>query len=133
MLSTHRFSTLRRAAIRTILAQRTGSAGYSAAALQSKIDAFRRDVEKHLPADGKHVVFATAWLATDNVFVALMRKHFPEALEGMGLVAIDTLHLFPETLECARLVQEKYNKQALWKLPEAVTTREEFVARYGDA
>ena len=28
---------------------------------------------------GKKVVFATAWLATDNVFVALMRKHFPES------------------------------------------------------
>merc|ERR1719264_1460461 len=50
----------------------------------------------------------------------------------MSLVAIDTLHLFPETLECARLVQDKYGKQALWKLPEAVSTRAEFEARYGD-
>merc|ERR1740129_1658944 len=133
MLSTHRFSTLRRAAIRTILARRLGSAGYSASALQSRVDDFRRDVEKHLPRDGKKVVFATAWLATDNVFVALMRKHFPEVLDGMNLVAIDTMHLFPETLECARLVQEAYAKEAIWKLPEGVTTLEEFVARYGDA
>merc|ERR1719238_401731 len=75
-------------------------------ALTSKIDAFRADVEKHLPADGKRVAFATAWLATDNVFVALMKKHFPEVLDGLNLVAIDTLHLFPETLYCAQLVQE---------------------------
>merc|ERR1740129_472039 len=132
MLSTHRFSTLRRAAIRTVLARRLGSAGYSASALQSRVDDFRRDVEKHLPRDGKKVVFATAWLATDNVFVALMRKHFPEVLDGMNLVAIDTLHLFPETLECAKLVQEKYAKQALWKMPANATTTEEFVAQYGD-
>jgi len=97
-----------------------------------KVDAFRADIAKHLPTDGKRVVFATAWLATDNVFVALMRKHFPEVLSGMHLVAIDTLHLFPETLACARLVQEKYGKQAMIKYPSDVTTREEFEARYGD-
>merc|ERR1711972_7680 len=98
-----------------------GSAG-----LQGKVDAFKRDIERHLPADGKGVVFATAWLATDNVFVALMRQHFPEMLSGMSLVAIDTLHLFPETLDCAKLVQEKYSKQALVKLPADCKTREEF-------
>merc|ERR1719499_828608 len=101
-------------------------------ALQTKVDGFRRDIEKHLPRDGKKVVFATAWLATDNVFVALMRKHFPEVLDGMNLVAIDTLHLFPETLECAKLLQEKYGKQALWKKPANASTLEEFVAQYGD-
>merc|ERR1712226_1204858 len=93
----------------------------------------RRDIEKFLPRDGKKVVFATAWLATDNVFVALMRAHFPEILDGMNLVAIDTLHLFPETLACAKLVQEKYAKQALWKLPADVKTLEEFQLKYGDA
>merc|ERR1719499_2065475 len=101
-------------------------------ALQTKVDGFRRDIERHLPRDGKKVVFATAWLATDNVFVALMRKHFPEVLDGMNLVAIDTLHLFPEALECAKLVQEKYNKQALWKQPAGVNNIEEFAAKYGD-
>jgi len=85
--------------------------------LQSKVDDFQRDIEKYLPKDGKKVVFATAWLATDNVFVALMRKHFPEMLAGMNLVAIDTMHLFPEALVCAKAVQEKYSKQALWKAP----------------
>merc|ERR1719218_30322 len=81
-------------------------------ALQGKVDAFRSDVEAYLPRDGKRAVFATAWLATDNVFVALMREHFPEGLEGMSLVAIDTLHLFPTTLECAKMVEEKYGKPA---------------------
>merc|ERR1740129_1650418 len=133
MLSTHRFSTLRRAAIRTILARRLGSAGYSASALQSRVDDFRRDVEKHLPRDGKKVVFATAWLATDNAFVALMHEFFPEMLTGLNLVAIDTLHLFPETLECAKLVQDKYGKSALWKLPKDVSTLDEFEAKYGTA
>jgi len=100
--------------------------------LQSKVDDFQRDIEKYLPKDGKKVVFATAWLATDNVFVALMRKHFPEMLKGMNLVAIDTMHLFPEALVCAKAVQEKYSKQALWKAPNGVTTLDEFVAKYGD-
>merc|ERR1719499_168936 len=101
-------------------------------ALQTKVDGFRRDIERHLPRDGKKVVFATAWLATDNVFVALMRDHFPSVLSGMHLVAIDTMHLFPDTLVCARQVQEKYAKQALWKMPQGVSTREEFEAKYGD-
>ena len=35
-----------------------------------------------------------------------------EVLTGMNLVAIDTLHLFPTTLECAKLVEEKYAKKA---------------------
>jgi len=109
--------------------------GYSKAfssALQSKVDGFCRDVEKHLPKDGKQVVFATAWLATDNVFVALMKKHFPEMLTGMNLVAIDTLHLFPETLETAKLVESKYGKAALWKMPADVKDLAEFQAKYGD-
>eukprot|EP00408_Alexandrium_pacificum_P068529 CAMPEP_0171168070 /NCGR_PEP_ID=MMETSP0790-20130122/7524_1 /TAXON_ID=2925 /ORGANISM="Alexandrium catenella, Strain OF101" /LENGTH=689 /DNA_ID=CAMNT_0011632905 /DNA_START=96 /DNA_END=2165 /DNA_ORIENTATION=- len=124
----------RRTAASAILRSRaTNLVGFSSSALQSKVDAFRSDIEKHLPKDGQRVVFATAWLATDNVFVALMRKHFPEVLDGMSLVAIDTLHLFPEALECARLVEQKYSKQALWKLPNSVATLDEFVAQYGDA
>jgi len=106
---------------------------YSSSTLQSKVDGFRREVELHLPKDGKKVVFATAWLATDNAFVALMHEFFPEMLTGLNLVAIDTLHLFPETLECAKLVQEKYGKAALWKLPKDVSTLDEFEAKYGTA
>ncbi|CAE7858821.1 unnamed protein product [Symbiodinium sp. KB8] len=92
----------------------------SIVARQSKVDDFCKHVDAHLPKDGKKVVFATAWLATDNVFVALMRKHFPEVLTGMNLVAIDTLRLFPTALECAKLVEEKYGK------------KDEFIAKYGD-
>lgn len=106
---------------------------YSSSTLQSKVDGFRREVELHLPKDGKKVVFATAWLATDNAFVALMHEFFPEMLTGLNLVAINTLHLFPETLECAKLVQEKYGKAALWKLPKDVSTLDEFEAKYGTA
>eukprot|EP00442_Polarella_glacialis_P058733 CAMPEP_0115122660 /NCGR_PEP_ID=MMETSP0227-20121206/46970_1 /TAXON_ID=89957 /ORGANISM="Polarella glacialis, Strain CCMP 1383" /LENGTH=684 /DNA_ID=CAMNT_0002524665 /DNA_START=66 /DNA_END=2120 /DNA_ORIENTATION=- len=101
-------------------------------ALQGKVDAFCRDIEKHLPKDGKKTVFATAWLATDNVFVALMKKHFPEVLTGMHLVAIDTMHLFPTTLVCAKQVEDKYSKKALWKAPNGVTNIDEFMAKYGD-
>jgi len=106
-------------------------AGFSSA-LDAKVEKFKTEIAQHLPKDGKRAVFATAWLATDNVFVALMHKHFPEVLKGMNLVAIDTCHLFPETLTCAKLVQEKYGKQALWKAPEGVTSRDEFEQKYGD-
>ncbi|OLQ13597.1 Sulfate adenylyltransferase [Symbiodinium microadriaticum] len=105
---------------------RSRFSGRLSSSVAPKVDDFCKHVELHLPKDGKKVVFATAWLATDNVFVAgylenaLMRKHFPEVLNGMNLVAIDTLHLFPTTLECAKLVEEKYAKQ------------DEFIAKYGD-
>mmetsp|Transcript_19901 Transcript_19901/g.52834 ORF Transcript_19901/g.52834 Transcript_19901/m.52834 type:complete len:696 (-) Transcript_19901:515-2602(-) len=104
----------------------------SPAELQVKVDGFKKAVEKHLPKDGKNVVFATAWLATDNVFVALMKEHFPHVLKGMNLVAIDTLHLFPTTLTVADQVEKKYEKKAIWKMPADVATRMEFEAKYGD-
>merc|ERR1719277_1291771 len=111
---------------------RSGVRTLTGAALQDKVEQFKKDIKTHLPPDGKRVVFATAWLATDNVFVALMRQHCPEVLDGMSLVAIDTLHLFPETLDVARLVQEKYGKTAMVKLPADCTNREQFEAKYGD-
>lgn len=101
--------------------------------LKPKIDDFCWYIERHLPANGKKIVFATAWSATDNVFLALMKAHFPEILQGMQLVAIDTLHLFPETLGCAELVQQQIGKEALWKRPADVATLEEFHIKYGDA
>jgi sulfate adenylyltransferase len=110
-----------------------GRAAFSSfATSQTKIDRFKEDIDKHLPADGKHVAFATAWLATDNVFVALLKDHRPKVLEGMTLVAIDTLHLFPSTLTCAELVQKRYGKQALVNLPDGVASHDEFEAKYGD-
>jgi phosphoadenosine phosphosulfate reductase len=51
----------------------------------------------------------------------------------MGLLAVNTLHLFPETLEVAERVQKAYNKKAAVYLPAEVSTRAEFVAKYGDA
>mmetsp|Transcript_61971 Transcript_61971/g.98198 ORF Transcript_61971/g.98198 Transcript_61971/m.98198 type:complete len:686 (+) Transcript_61971:73-2130(+) len=104
-------------------------AGFS---VEAKIETFKKDIAQYLPKDGAKVVFATAWLSTDNVFVALMHKHFPETLKGMNLVAIDTCHLFPETLEVAKAVEAKYGKPAMWKSPEGVTTLEEFNQVYGD-
>jgi len=115
-----------------LFAHRAGFATASSA-LQAKVEGFKKEVGTYLPKDGKRVAFATAWLATDNVFVALMHDHFPEVLKGMTIVAIDTLHLFPETLECAKLVQEKYSKPAMWKYPTDVKTIDEFIAKYGDA
>eukprot|EP01048_Picozoa_sp_COSAG05_P019235 COSAG05_NODE_2962_length_2460_cov_1.737399_3_plen_167_part_00 len=55
--------------------------------------------------DGKGVAFASAWLATDNVIVALFKKHTPAVFEGMSLVGVDTLHLFPTTYDVADEVQ----------------------------
>merc|ERR1719188_2014436 len=104
----------------------------STAALDDKVASFKAHVEKHLPADGKGVCFATAWLATDNVFVALMHEHFPKVLAGMNLVAIDTMHLFGSTRPCAEEVEAKYRKKALWKTVDGVSTREEFNSKYGD-
>jgi len=104
----------------------------STAALDDKVASFKADIEKHLPADGKRVVFATAWLATDNVFVALMQDHFPKVLSGMNLVAIDTMHLFDTTHVVAKQVEAKYGKPALWKVVADVSTLEEFNAKYGD-
>jgi len=119
-----------RPATRTTL--NTMRARFFSSALTGKIDKFQADMDKYLPADGKGVAFATAWLATDNVFVALLRDHCPKVLDGMTLVAIDTLHLFPTTLVTAQQVQDKYAKKALLKLPADCTTREEFEAMYGD-
>jgi sulfate adenylyltransferase len=97
------------------------------------VDGFRRVVDAHAPKDGKGVVIATAWLATDNVIVALLRTHFPELLAGAGLLAIDTLHLPPTTHAVAEAVQAAYGKRATILKPAGVSTTAEFVAKYGDA
>jgi len=99
--------------------------------LLPKIEQFNKDVQRYLPADGNRVAFASAWLATDNVFVALMHEHHPKALQGLSLVAIDTMHLFPETLQCAEEMQAKYGKKALLYTPKGISTREEFEALHG--
>lgn len=105
---------------------------HTPAPLTHKIDKFQTNVRDYLPASGERVAFATAWLATDNVFVHLMHRHFPETLSGLSLVAVDTLHLFDETHKVASAVQAKYNKAAQIYLPLEVANREEFIAKYGD-
>eukprot|EP00442_Polarella_glacialis_P014592 CAMPEP_0115090038 /NCGR_PEP_ID=MMETSP0227-20121206/25129_1 /TAXON_ID=89957 /ORGANISM="Polarella glacialis, Strain CCMP 1383" /LENGTH=80 /DNA_ID=CAMNT_0002480983 /DNA_START=52 /DNA_END=291 /DNA_ORIENTATION=+ len=60
-----RFFKTQLGASSALLSCRVGrfSSSSSSSDLQQKVDDFRRAVEKHLPADGKRAVFATAWLA----------------------------------------------------------------------
>merc|ERR1711871_286797 len=95
------------------------------------VSKFVKDVNAHLPADGKGVAFASAWLVTDNVFVALMSKHCPAVFENMALVGVDTLPLFDGTYKVADEVQAKYGKKAHITRPLGVATRAEFNDEYG--
>lgn len=99
--------------------------------LRTLEDSFRGAVERHLPKDGKGVVFASAWLATDNIVVHLLHKHFPEVFSGFSLLAVDTLHLFPETHAVKAAVEAKYGKPARVFKPAGCETRADFEARYG--
>lgn len=101
--------------------------------LQKKLVKFVKDVETFLPADGKGVAIATAWLNTDNLIVALLAKLFPHVWEGVSLVAVDTLHLFPETLALAEDIQMTYAKTAIVTKPLKVNSRSEFESLYGKA
>ena len=92
---------------------------------------FAADVEAHLPADGKGVAFASAWLATDNAIVALFKQATPSVFEGMSLVGVDTLHLFPTTYDVQAAVEAKYGKDAHVTKPLGCETTEDFTATYG--
>ena len=59
-------------------------------------DEFCEAVSNHVPSDAR-VMVPSAWLATDNAIVHLLWKHFPDVFKNMHLLAIDTLHVFPET------------------------------------
>eukprot|EP00438_Fugacium_kawagutii_P016085 Skav230951 [mRNA] locus=scaffold3010:82255:91141:- [translate_table: standard] len=50
----------------------------------------------------------------------------------MNLVAIDTMHLFPTTLECAKLVEARGRLQGWEGNSATLQEREEFIAKYGD-
>jgi len=127
-----RLMSLARALEARRAAGRTGARAFSSTVdLTALEDNFKRTVEEHLPADGKGVVFTTAWLVSDNVIVAMLREHFPEVLEGMHLAAVDTMHLFPETHEVAAEVQARYNKEAVVFNPLGVTDRAGFEQKYG--
>lgn len=103
--------------------------------LRSLEDGFRRAIDAHVVQThptGAKVVFASAWLATDNIVVHLLHKHYPELLRGMTLLGVDTLHLFDDTHTVARQVQAKYGKPALVTKPRGCETREDFVRVFGD-
>jgi len=103
----------------------------SAARLRDLEGAFRSVVEARLPASGAGVTFASAWLATDNIVVHLLRKHFPEM--KWSLLGVDTLHLFPETHAVAAAVQARYGVAAALYKPVGCATRADFEARHGSA
>jgi len=89
-------------------------------------------VGSYLPADGQGVVLTTAWLNTDNVILALLYQIFPGVFRGMQVVAVDTLHLFPETVRLAEEIQTKYRKPAIITKPSECLTREDFKKKFGD-
>ena len=112
-------------------AQRSARGLSTQARLRTLEDAFCSAVSKHLPASGQGVVFASAWLATDNTVVHLLHKHFPELFKGFSLLGVDTLHLFPETLAVAELVQRKYGKKAAIYKPIGCETLADFEKAHG--
>jgi 3'-phosphoadenosine 5'-phosphosulfate sulfotransferase (PAPS reductase)/FAD synthetase len=93
---------------------------------------FQADVQEHLEkiieSNQSQVVLATAWLVSDNVLVDLFLNH---TNFKPTIVAVDTLHLFPETLQVAGEVQKKYGFKAANYKPIGVQNREEFIAKYG--
>lgn len=101
--------------------------------LQAKLVQLVKDVETYLPPDGRGVALATAWLNTDNLIVALLARLFPSLWEGVQLVAVDTLHLFPETYVLAEQIQEAYGKRAIVTKPLNVNTKSEFESLHGKA
>jgi phosphoadenosine phosphosulfate reductase len=94
---------------------------------------FVKDVETYLPHDGRGVAIATAWLNTDNLIVALLARFFPTLWQGVQLVAVDTLHLFPETYSLAEEIQKEYGKAAIITKPLNANTRVEFETLHGKA
>lgn len=59
----------------------TASARSDPSKLLKLTDSFRVDVDKHLAKDGKGVVLASAFLASDNIIVHLLQQHFPEVFK----------------------------------------------------
>ena len=106
-------------------------AASSVARLRALEGGFRSTIEAHLPKSGKGVTFASAWLATDNIVVHLLRKHFPEM--QWSLLGVDTLHLFPETHAVAAAVQAKYGIKAAFHKPIGCETRADFERLHGHA
>lgn len=95
--------------------------------LGDKIRQFKADVQKHLAGkDG--VVMATAYLVSDNVIVDLFKNHtnMMPAIAG-----VDTLHLFPQTLQVRDAVQNKYGVKIHEYKPEGCNTLADFNKKFG--
>jgi len=77
--------------------------------------------------EGKNSVIITAWLVTDNVIADLF-KRFTNARPE--LVAVDTLHIFPETRTCAKEM-DSIGLKTLWYKPKGCETLEDFQKKFG--
>jgi phosphoadenosine phosphosulfate reductase len=68
---------------------------------------------------GKKVVFPNALIAGDAVITHLLFKY--NLLPKVQVLAVDTLHLFPETLDFLKSVEEAYNFKAHISMAEGIT------------
>eukprot|EP00127_Corallochytrium_limacisporum_P004286 Clim_evm231s157 gene=Clim_evmTU231s157 len=98
--------------------------------LNDKVQAFKLNVDKYLQGtEPSKVVLASAWLISDNVIVDLFKRFAPEHFPTV--VAVDTLHLFPETHDVLNEMEEKYDfKTKLYK-PVDCETQEDFNKKFG--
>eukprot|EP00124_Ichthyophonus_hoferi_P003783 Ihof_evm5s353 gene=Ihof_evmTU5s353 len=97
--------------------------------LASRISDFQRDVKSYIQTtDPSRVVLATAWLISDNVIIDLF-KRFTDVFPSV--VAVDTLHLFPETHGVVKAMEEVYNFKAHIFKPEGCDSLEDFEVKYG--
>eukprot|EP00746_Dinoflagellata_sp_MGD_P161965 gnl/MRDRNA2_/MRDRNA2_89321_c0_seq1.p1 gnl/MRDRNA2_/MRDRNA2_89321_c0~~gnl/MRDRNA2_/MRDRNA2_89321_c0_seq1.p1 ORF type:complete len:556 (+),score=126.53 gnl/MRDRNA2_/MRDRNA2_89321_c0_seq1:91-1668(+) len=70
-------------------------------------------------ASGKKVVFPNALIAGDAVITYIMHKF--GLLDKIPVLAVDTLHLFPESLEFLKNVEKEYNFKAHISMAEGIT------------
>jgi phosphoadenosine phosphosulfate reductase len=106
------------------------SAGWEAPAVTDMNAAAKTARLKHLEeqaaeslklavASGKKVVFPNALIAGDAVITHLLYKY--ELLPKVSVLAVDTLHLFPETLDFLKSVEDAYGFKAHISMAEGIT------------
>lgn len=74
-------------------------------------------------------IFTTALIAGDAVLLDAIAK--AGLLHRIPVVLVDTLHMFPETLEFLRRVEEHYNFRAEVYRPLGCETREQLAEKHG--
>jgi phosphoadenosine phosphosulfate reductase len=74
---------------------------------------------KQAVASGKKVVFPNALIAGDAVISYILFKY--KLLEKVPVLAVDTLHLFPETLQFLKDVENAYSFKAQMSMAEGIT------------